>query len=492
MAGVFVAFAVWRQLTTGCAMSLIQLVADYAKTGELLMIAPSIGDALIERSRSGLMTALIEKPFLADYDVLVSIDDDISFTPEDFRKVVAACRERQALVAGAYPTRERDSHLALRELPGHPLSFMPGPSRLAEVDLLTTGLMAVPRSAIEAIARPGQTFRDADGTHQLHRTTRGIRERVEFIPFYWPFQIKHEDGAYELLSEDWALCHRAKQLGYQCLVDTSVILKHEGMMPVTVWDIPEIGVMPPKWGDPVIDLLPEQIAGWMGVNAALVPSMLHRGTIRALDDHWLEWREQHPDDAELDWYMLPEVGDLYTLELARWHTWGGGTPRMLAAACEGNRVLSYGGGIGTFALRAAIAGADSVLEYEVNQRMCDFAMHRAEQLWLAAGIGIDFAATSDIRVVQDSGPYDLIESWHMLEHVDNPCDVLELYRALLRPNGELFFDCDFHRNGEDNHMHHELEEFGHTSVEEMMAAHGFRQTEPYVYVLAPVAEVAHA
>jgi hypothetical protein len=75
------------------------------------------------------------------------------------------------------------------------------------------GFMAVHRSVFETLAE------DLPLCHQ--------GTALEHYPFYLPFVIEGEDGA-ELLSEDYALCERARRAGFPILANTAVRLGHVG------------------------------------------------------------------------------------------------------------------------------------------------------------------------------------------------------------------------------------------------------------------------
>ncbi len=49
-----------------------------------------------------------------------------------------------------------------------------------------------------------------------------------FWPFFMPMTIQLEDGSLHYLAEDWAFCHRLRQIGVSPLADTSIRLFHRG------------------------------------------------------------------------------------------------------------------------------------------------------------------------------------------------------------------------------------------------------------------------
>jgi hypothetical protein len=131
-------------------------------TGESVMWAPLWNDALIGRSRSIMCTEFLK----TDADVMVIIDDDIVFQPEDFWKIVEGCRETRSIYGGAYVTRSQNAHLTSRSWPDTSLAFYQTPNRRpVEFQYLATGFFALHRDTLEAMI--GSDIKDADGSHKI-------------------------------------------------------------------------------------------------------------------------------------------------------------------------------------------------------------------------------------------------------------------------------------------------------------------------------------
>ena len=175
--------------------------------------APRVGDALLCRARSKVAT-----DFLAtDADVLLTIDSDIVFQPEDALTVCHMALDKSAVVGGQYVTRVK----------GGPRCF---PTSLVEDDLTVTygplhetvpakyvagGFTAIPRVVLEKMAQRS----DCPMLHE--------KSSINFRPFYQPM-IVDGDGEQLYLSEDWAFCERARQEGFPILLDPGVRLLHIG------------------------------------------------------------------------------------------------------------------------------------------------------------------------------------------------------------------------------------------------------------------------
>lgn len=175
------------------------------------------GDALISRVRS---RAVSQWFLTTDEDVFLMIDDDIAFKREDAAKVVDLARKTRGIACGAYSVRD-GGHLACRTLvPGERIRFGDDAEPM-EIRWAATGFMAAHRDVIEAIAQ----------TMPLCQNNGGM----DFWPLFLPSVITGEDGVSIYLSEDYAFCQRAKDLGFKVWMDPSIGLIHYGQTGYTVW-----------------------------------------------------------------------------------------------------------------------------------------------------------------------------------------------------------------------------------------------------------------
>lgn len=423
-------------------------------TTEPVVWEPLWNDALIARSRSLLASKFMESPDLADADVMVMIDDDIVFEPQDFWKLVEGARATRGIYAGAYVTRSDRPHLASRTLPGTRLEFRQTPDRRPiEIQYAATGFVAVHRDVFTALL--AGEFRDADGTHRIHRTVRG--GNAPFWPFFATFSIEEEPGVYHYLSEDWALCERARQLGVKVWLDQSIILAHMGWYPFTVGDLNAapglpstgtdqvtIGGRDRTTGEPLLDTLIDDIAEFSDDEPGMIRRMADAGDGTTIAARL--WNERG-DQTEEDWYRRNDVGLAYILDLAAWHIQNPySLPReALPLIAAGDRVLDHGCGIGTFALLAAAAGA-RVTAYDINPILTEFVQARADRHGLEIEVWTEGAQVPRVR------HYDAVVTWHVLEHVDDPKSLLMQLLLQLKDGGLLIADWDFHVD--DGHPQH--------------------------------------
>ncbi len=210
-------------------ISLMQHAANYPMTMTLAMLG---NDALITRSRNTLVST-----FLNDSNAthLLFIDADISFEAADVIRLLMADKD---VVAGMYPikaldwesaqtlrsplNRETEEEMALQYV-GSPLT---GAEAEWDGDFVTasyagTGLILIKRQVIETMiaAYPHLQY---GAIHAYPRTkpTPGTQYAL------FECMIDTKTGLY--LSEDYAFCHRWREIGGQIWLDTRARLTHTG------------------------------------------------------------------------------------------------------------------------------------------------------------------------------------------------------------------------------------------------------------------------
>lgn len=464
---VFVGPSIWRQWNVRSATATFAAITGNPYKDERVIFAPLWNDALIGRSRSLMCTEFLK----TDSDVMVIIDDDIVFEPDDFWKIVEGARETRSVYGGAYVTRSTTPHLTSRFLPNSgELVFAQTPNRRPiEFQYLATGFWAVHRDVFEAMI--GAEFHDAYGTHRIEEVTLGADR--PFYPFFSPYTFREADGQLHYLSEDWAFSARARDLGFKVWVDQSIILIHMGDYPYTVRDLkdkeeglPSTGIdhwetkgAPDETGDPLIDTLLSDIAEYLEEDEGDT-----RRTFSTATDTLFRLWKTRGSQSEEEWYQREDVGLFYIHDLAWWHL-RGGAPLHLAPSLAGKRVLDYGCGIGTFALACARAGA-FVDIHEPNPVTREFAFWRARKLGLAVDAPV--------------GTYDAVACWHVFEHVEDPEELLLIVASWLRPGGLLISQSGFEDTSTP--MHH-----ADPGWDAILARHGFTANGDDTYTYQPVA-----
>lgn len=440
---VFVAPSIWREINVVTATRLFVAMSG-APQAEKVIWAPLWNDALLGRSRSILTSEFLK----TDADVMVIIDEDIVWDdPADFWKIVEGCRDTHGIYGGAYVTRSTQPHLSSRVYPGTEYAFAQGPVRRpVEIQYLATGFFAVHRDVVEKMR--GARFEDADGGHLMAEVTLGADR--PFYPFFSPFTVEEADGQRHYLSEDWAFCNRARQLGSPVHMDQSIVLKHMGLYPYTVKDLLNPGDAfemrsiewtvahsePRQYGEPLIDNLIADVAEFAEEDLGDTRRMLESGR----DMTALLWKTRPKLQTEPEWYAREDVGFAYLGELAQWHL-NGGVPWQAFGELTGS-LYDHGAGIGTLALVAAKRGA-TVTAFEPNPVMREFIA------WRAAKYGLNVTVLD----APASGQFDAIACWHVFEHLEEPERALDDLLAMLRPGGLFITDSGF--DDHDAPQHHE-------------------------------------
>jgi SAM-dependent methyltransferase len=444
MPGVYVAPSVWRDIDVRTMSSIMAAIQSNPNPDDTVIWEPLWNDALLARSRSLLVTKWLENH--SDSDVMVIIDSDVVFEPDDFWKIVEGARETKSIYGGVYVTRSTKPHISSRFLPNTEVRIEYTPHRRPlELEYLATGFWAMHRDVVEAMLE-GE-FRDADGTHRIHRCLHGANQ--PFWPFFATFTIEERPGLFHYLSEDWAFCERARQLGFKIWMDQSIILAHMGWYPFTVGDmerpdpgLPSTGTdyiesvgRDESWHDPIVDDLIADIAEYAEENEGDVRRMVAIGPVKTAE----MWNSKPPGQTEGEWYAREDVGFAYMADLANWHTRGGGHWWKCAVEWNGKRVLDYGSGIGTATLGVLRYGAH-VTAYDISPIMREFTVMRAQK----HGVGRNLLMLERNPLeLPDESRFDVIAAWHVFEHLDDPEAVLDALLARLVPGGVLVTESGF-------------------------------------------------
>ena len=402
------------------------------------------GDALVSRSRSIVASAFLR----SEADVLLTIDSDIWFKAADAIKLCEDALEYD-FIAGLYLTRGLKKQSALL-LPLDTSVVFQDDSKPVEVRYISTGFMAVSRKGME------KTLEHSQLPH-CHKGMSHMGQDTSFWPLYMPFCIPDagpEENLY--LSEDWALCQRAKDAGFKMWLDPSIRLGHVGQEMYTMEDLlrnPKPEPRPIKliqkegqlvayisdMGEkhPLIQSLPADIAKYFKLTSEEVSTVMEVGATQMAN----LWRGKPESQSELEFYQRDDVGTAYITDLAQFQMKMGGLLTSQFKDIKDQYVLDFGSGIGTHALILASQGC-TVECVEVNQIMREFTEWRAAK----HGLKVKF-------VDRPRTGYDVALCYHVLEHVPNPQETADLIINSLRPEGRIFTESDFEDDGA-HPMHH--------------------------------------
>jgi len=180
-------------------------------------------DAAIDRARAQAATMFL----LSVADVMVMVDRDIAFCHGDVAEIVRVARETKGICGGmvskkanglGWGTRLPDDSVG--EIRTKQVIDMPKHSYVGGA------FMAIHRDVFDAIA-PTLTLMGAGG----------------WFPFFEPMALENPamENGLDHLSEDWSICHRAREAG--CKVSTSMwpLTQHIGETSYSVFDgVPDV------------------------------------------------------------------------------------------------------------------------------------------------------------------------------------------------------------------------------------------------------------
>ena len=159
----------------------------------------------IDQARSILATK-----HMKDSDVIVFIDHDMIFKPEDVMQVAEEAYARSAVVGAAYCTRSQKGPLVCAFTEELPLTFYEGGSVVTATGL-GCGFMAIATSALELIVL------------ELKLETS---ETCIGAPAYPFFACEINEGAW--WGEDLSFCRRCQKLGIGLFLDSRIRVGHKG------------------------------------------------------------------------------------------------------------------------------------------------------------------------------------------------------------------------------------------------------------------------
>lgn len=205
---VYIGSAIWREVVALHMKSLIPLLLD-----NHYGYYPQVGDALVERARAMSATYFLRE---TKGEVHLSLDSDIvEFTKDAIDQMCEQTRKYD-IVAAAYICRATARTFPSSFLEeGTRVEFNKDPTPVP-VKWAATGCMAVHRRVFEKMAETMPLLHESDGPRA-------------FYPFYQSM-IWDEPEIDEkiLLSEDFAFCQRAKELGFGVYINPSIRLGHMG------------------------------------------------------------------------------------------------------------------------------------------------------------------------------------------------------------------------------------------------------------------------
>jgi len=185
--------------------------------------------ATADISRSMVATGFLKH---SDYDALFYVDDDIIFKPEDADKLADYIENSgMSIVGGCYAVKGGQCNPSSRFYDKQTIQFN-ADAKPVEILYLAGGFMMVHRRVFEKM------------TSKIPLCQAGTKAEMEFYPFFMSF-IKRAHWLFggsknvvnEYLTEDFAFCDKARELGFKIMLDPSIRLEHVGEKPFKLEDI---------------------------------------------------------------------------------------------------------------------------------------------------------------------------------------------------------------------------------------------------------------
>lgn len=156
-------------------------------------------DSLVQRARNSLVRLALQ----GGYDDLFFIDADAEWEPDWFFNFL----ERPEPVIGGALIKKSENEGYTVKLTNKELIYS-SDKKLIEVEGAGTGFMKVSRFALEKLWKISDKYISENEEHKMI------------------FDIKVENG--DLISEDYVLCNKWRELGYKVWLDPTVTLNHIG------------------------------------------------------------------------------------------------------------------------------------------------------------------------------------------------------------------------------------------------------------------------
>ena len=193
-----------------------------------------VRDSLITRGRNKLVTEFLK----GDYTHLFFIDADISFSPDDFIRVLLFNKQ---IVSAPYPIKKdgkiEDGDAGMGWCVNFPLGkydFKDNQDGFKICDYVGTGFMCIKKEVFETILKkyPQITYK-SDVIVNVNNKKESHKGNIEYAFFDCGIQgqgiLEDKDNTKRYLSEDFYFCALWQQCGGKIWTDITSELKHIGI-----------------------------------------------------------------------------------------------------------------------------------------------------------------------------------------------------------------------------------------------------------------------
>lgn len=197
------------QITESCFYSFLKFAKYAEATGIEYIVATHTHTSLISLGRSIMLSQAVQD--VSDWTHLMWIDADIEWEPEHVMMLLA---EDKDIIGGNYPCK---SYPIKRTSSNKPVKDGEETNSLIETYYVATGFMLIKRHVCETM------MKHYEEELKFKYPTRKHRNR-KFVDLFAPIIEKENDDLY--LTEDYAFCKRARDLGFKTYVSKRFKLGH--------------------------------------------------------------------------------------------------------------------------------------------------------------------------------------------------------------------------------------------------------------------------
>jgi len=200
------------------------------------MIYVNENDSLISRVRNVHMSVFLNE--FPECDYFCSIDSDIEIVNcfannNIFNKLIEADKD---FIGGLYALKQFENAPLCSSVPLDPAINRSGikfNSGIIEMLWLSSGCWMIKRSALEKMVQAYPELTYVGDDNMSGKKIHGL-----CIPAIFEMKDPVTGNSFKkYLSEDWACCCRWKAMGGKIYADTSIVLKHLGKIPYSLWNV---------------------------------------------------------------------------------------------------------------------------------------------------------------------------------------------------------------------------------------------------------------
>lgn len=197
------------QITEACFYSFLKF-AKYAEANGIdYLVATHTHSSLISLGRSIMLSQAVQDA--SEWTHVMWIDADIEWEPEHIMMLIA---EDKDIIGGNYPCK---TYPLVRTSGNKPVDGGEETSTIVETYYVATGFMMIKRHVCE------QMMEHYEPELKFRYPTRVHRDK-KFVDLFAPIIEQDKDDLY--LTEDYAFCKRAKDLGFRIYVSKRFTLGH--------------------------------------------------------------------------------------------------------------------------------------------------------------------------------------------------------------------------------------------------------------------------